>query len=70
MLIADLIRQKLLMCPQGAFTSEITLYCLQNGAVFNTSNISKSVSGQLSKMRAAGYVAYEVCGREYKWYLL
>ncbi|HHV73022.1 MAG TPA: hypothetical protein GXX38_10530 [Clostridia bacterium] len=70
MTIADLIREKLSMCPEGAFTSEIALYCLQNGAQFNTMDIKKSVSGQLSKMREAGYVTYEVYGREYRWRLV
>ena len=67
--IADLIREKLRMSPEGAFTSEIATYCIQRGANFNTTNINKTVSGQLSKMRAAGYVTYEVYGREYKWRL-
>lgn len=55
MYISDLIRQKLSMNPQGAFTSEIMIYCLQSGAKFNITDISKSVSGQLSKMCKAGY---------------
>lgn len=58
------------MCPNGAFTYEIATYCIQNGAKFKTVDVTKSVSGQLSKMRDAGHVTFETFGNMYKWKLI
>lgn len=63
--IKELIFEKLRQSPDGATTSEITLYCLQNGAIFNADNIEKSVSGQLS--RIAPY--YKRISNYYIWSL-
>jgi len=70
MRIADLIREYLYSHPEGAFTEQITLYCIKNGAQFNTSEIKKSVSGQLSKMRSRGEVVFQAQGRAYCWKLV
>lgn len=81
MKIADLIRQYLGTFPitkiagfdeYGASTEQIHCYCKENGGLFKVTNIKlqkKSVSGQLSKMRAAGKVTYKKIGNRYLWRL-
>lgn len=70
MTIADLIRIFLSSKPDGALTSQAALYCLENGAKFQTLENKKTVSGQLSKMRQRGEVGFHRAGRSYIWYLM
>lgn len=70
MTIADLIRIFLSSKPDGALTSQVALYCLESGAVFQTLDNDKTVSGQLSKMRQRGEVGFRRAGRSYIWYLM
>lgn len=65
--IASLIRQYLRKHPDGAFTKSVALFCQMNGANFNTYDIEKSVSGQLSKMLSRGEVSAVKCGKAYFW---
>ena len=68
--IASLIRQKLQNSPNGATTQEIATYCLMNGARFNSQDINKSVSAQLSKMNIyhidiGGYYVWSLYPKSY-----
>ena len=68
--IASLIRQKLQNSPNGATTQEIATYCLMNGAKFNSQDINKSVSAQLSKMNIyhidiGGYYVWSLYPKSY-----
>ena len=67
MKIAELIREYLKAHPEGGLTKDIAAYCLRNGAIFNTSDINKSVAGQLSKMRSNGEITFLVNGKYYIW---
>ncbi len=71
-MIARLIRRFLYHNPGGAYTDDIYTYCVRNGASFRVSSLNdqlKSVSGQLSKMRARGLVDYDLHGNQYLWRL-
>jgi len=68
--IASLIRQKLKNSPNGATTQKIATYCLFNGAKFNSQDINKSVSAQLSKMNIyhidiGGYYVWSLYPKSY-----
>ena len=68
MLIADCIRDFLERYPGGITTDQAVMWCLQQGCSFNTSDINKSVSGQLSKMKSRGEInAYSNGRYGYIW---
>lgn len=72
MTIAGHIRNYLKMYPAGVTTREVHQYCISKGAVFRVSDHRlqlKSVSGQLSKMRARGEVGYSKEGKGYRWFV-
>lgn len=68
MIIADCIRECLRNNPSGALTNQVAIWCLQKGCCFNTPNVNKTVSGQLSKMMSRGEVyARPGPGNQYIW---